>query len=105
MLGKELASNESGVMANLRAILSCRHAVRLINHGSDRRLQFSERVCLRFHLLSCGVCRRYRGQLRVLRNSLQQVQESLDQGTEEMPAIDRERIRRQLLENTSTEEG
>ena len=45
----------------------CRRATLLVSCAMDRRLSFSERVGLRFHLLICACCRRFRRQMIVLR--------------------------------------
>jgi hypothetical protein len=41
-------------------VLTCRHASRLISDALDRPLSWLERLRLRFHLLGCGPCRRFR---------------------------------------------
>lgn len=47
-------------------MLSCREAAQLISEGLDRRLPFWRRVGLRFHVLMCWACRRYKRQLHGL---------------------------------------
>jgi hypothetical protein len=49
---------------------SCKHAARLVSESMDRPLSRRERFSLGFHLLVCGLCRRYRRQLRLMRRLL-----------------------------------
>lgn len=44
-------------------MLSCREATRLVARSMEQRLTWKERLALRFHLMMCDVCRRYRDQL------------------------------------------
>ncbi|MCI0364094.1 MAG: zf-HC2 domain-containing protein [Phycisphaerales bacterium] len=46
---------------------SCQHASRLISESMDRQISGKERLSLRFHLLICSYCRRFRRQLARLR--------------------------------------
>lgn len=52
--------------------LSCREASRLISDELDRPLLRHERIRLRVHLLLCGNCRHFRGQMAVLRAGLRE---------------------------------
>ena len=51
--------------------LSCREASRLISEGMDRRLSFTEKFALRFHLGICDACTRFTRQMKFLRRALQ----------------------------------
>lgn len=48
-------------------MMSCKEAAALMSQGMDRRLGLAERAGLRFHLLICRACSRYREQLAILR--------------------------------------
>jgi predicted anti-sigma-YlaC factor YlaD len=48
-------------------MLTCKEITQLVSDGLDRNLTFLERSLVRFHLLYCVACRRYRRQIRFLR--------------------------------------
>jgi hypothetical protein len=50
---------------------SCRRASRLMSDAMNRTLSPTERVSLGFHLIICTYCRRFRAQIRYLRNLIQ----------------------------------
>lgn len=47
--------------------LRCDGAARLLSDAEDRKLHLDERLALKLHLLICALCRRYRAQLRLLK--------------------------------------
>lgn len=47
-------------------MFSCRQAARLLSESLDRPLPRSKRFALKFHVLICTYCRRYRKQIRLL---------------------------------------
>lgn len=49
---------------------SCRRATLLASNAMDRPLTQRERLALRFHLLICGYCRRFKKQILMLRQVL-----------------------------------
>ena len=49
--------------------LGCREASRLQSQALDRKLPLVQRIGLRMHLLLCKWCRRYRQQIRFLRDA------------------------------------
>ena len=51
-------------------MLTCKEATRLVSEAQDRRLGWSERIGLGFHLLICVWCRRYARQIRFLTRAL-----------------------------------
>ena len=59
-------------LQNVLVILTmrCDQASRLISHSQERRLNTVERWALSLHLLICNVCRKYKGQLTLMRNLL-----------------------------------
>ena len=59
-------------MGALRSVLlsTCRDAAPLISQAMDRGLAAQDRAAVRLHLLICPSCRRYRGQLVMLRRLL-----------------------------------
>lgn len=56
-----------------RTLLACDEASRLISYGLDQPLSLVERTALRFHLMLCPACRRFRRNLRLLRKLLADV--------------------------------
>lgn len=80
-------------------MMSCKHASRLISEAMDRRLTALERLSLRYHLVVCGICRRYRRQLLLIREALMWMKSS--QGGVALPSSlspdARERIRQAIL--------
>lgn len=81
-------------------MLTCKEVAQLVSDSLDRDLSFVERVIVRFHLLYCLACRRYRGQVRFLRTAIRRYLRML----EEAPPADapvlseaaRERLNRAL---------
>ena len=64
-------SSSGGLLRKLRLLsLNCAESARLQSEGLDRNLTRLERLGLRIHLVLCAGCRRYRRQLRLLRNAL-----------------------------------
>jgi hypothetical protein len=51
--------------------MTCRDAAPLISHRMDRPLSAGEDTALHVHLAICPACRRYRGQLVLLRQCIQ----------------------------------
>ena len=82
----------------------CRVLSRLASDSLDRRLGRFERLALRAHLLSCGPCRRYFRQIRLLGPALRRFGaevEPRDDATGPGPALPdevRDRIKRRLAE-------
>ena len=53
--------------------MRCRSAAALISQATDRRLPPEDSAALHVHLVICPACRRYRGQLALLRRVLRLV--------------------------------
>jgi hypothetical protein len=49
---------------------NCRQVTEIVLAGEDRALGFSERLAVRAHLTICTGCRRFQGQLAVMREAL-----------------------------------
>ena len=47
-------------------MLSCKEAAQHVSEGLDRELSFWRRMSLRFHVLMCRACSRYRRQIKAL---------------------------------------
>jgi len=47
--------------------MTCQHATKLLSDAQERPLTDRERIGLRFHVLICSTCRRFRSQLRLMR--------------------------------------
>jgi predicted anti-sigma-YlaC factor YlaD len=54
----------------LLLFLTCREAAPLLSRAMDQALAAQERAALRVHLWICPSCRRYRGQLALIRRVL-----------------------------------
>lgn len=54
-------------------MLTCKQASQLVSQSLDRPLSWSERVQLRFHLLICNACQRFKQQLNQLLKAIQQL--------------------------------
>jgi hypothetical protein len=50
--------------------LRCDQASRLISHSQETPLNRAEQLALSFHLLICRVCRKYKRQLKLMRDVL-----------------------------------
>ncbi len=49
---------------------TCREVHRLVSEGMDRRLSLVERTRMRLHLMVCGACTRFNGQMSLLRRAM-----------------------------------
>jgi hypothetical protein len=49
---------------------TCREVHRLVSEGMDRELSLMERVRMRLHLMVCGACTRFNGQMALLRRAM-----------------------------------
>lgn len=84
-----------------RLNLPCRDISRLISAAQDQRLSRGERFAVRLHLLYCSACRKFKRQIRYMRETLQALQDA-DPVTEAGPGLSpeaRERIKRSLRQN------
>ena len=60
--------------------LKCREAAELTSASMDGDLTRADRWALRLHLMVCTACRRYRRQLRALRQFLERATRQLESG-------------------------
>jgi len=51
-------------------MFNCREVTRLVSESLDRELPLYQRMGLRFHLLMCKFCGRYRKQLLIMRETM-----------------------------------
>ena len=51
-------------------MFNCREVTRLVSVSLDRELPLYQRMGLRFHLLMCKFCGRYRKQLLIMRETM-----------------------------------
>jgi predicted anti-sigma-YlaC factor YlaD len=81
-------------------VLTCEEIAKLVSESLDRDLSFPERVAVRFHLLYCRACARYRRQVAFLRNAMRAYREQLErEGTGALSTLSpaaRERIKQAL---------
>ena len=47
-------------------MISCKRAAELISLSQEEPLRWRQRLALALHLCVCGMCRRFRGQMRLL---------------------------------------
>jgi predicted anti-sigma-YlaC factor YlaD len=52
---------------------TCRDISVLVSRAMDERLGPAERLRIRLHLLMCGACRRFQGQVQLLRTAARAV--------------------------------
>ena len=86
--------------------LRCDQASRLISHSQETPLNRAERLALAFHLLICGVCRKYKCQLKLMRDVLGRLTEPQRYSTMASSLLDkaqsqalRKRISNKIREN------
>ena len=89
-------------MKPLRAIrlvllLTCRDAAPLLSRAMDQALAAPERAALRVHLWICPSCRRYRGQLDLIRRVVSLYRSNmLEVGLKPLPEDAKARVRLEL---------
>ncbi|CDG85831.1 zf-HC2 domain-containing protein [Janthinobacterium agaricidamnosum] len=49
---------------------TCREVHRLVSEGMDRDLSVVEQIRMRLHLVVCGACTRFNGQMWLLRRAM-----------------------------------
>lgn len=49
---------------------TCKEVHRLVSEGMDRELSLVERTRMRLHLMVCGACTRFNGQMALLRRAM-----------------------------------
>ena len=74
-------------------MLSCKDVTRLLSESMDRSLPFGKRIGVRFHLLICKFCARYKRQLVLIRQTARLLVATEDIPGETLSAEARERIR------------
>jgi hypothetical protein len=52
---------------------TCREVHRLVSEGMDRELSLVERTRMRLHLVVCGACTRFNGQMALLRRAMREM--------------------------------
>ena len=71
--------------------LPCEEASRIVSDERDRALSRLEKVALRAHLVSCGRCKRFKTQLKVLHDAADAAQDMPDEARNRIRAtIERE---------------
>ena len=81
-------------------MLSCKDVTKLVSESMDRSLPLGKRVGVRFHLLICRFCERYRRQLLLIRETARNLAHAGEMPGEPFPETlspeARERIRKSL---------
>ena len=85
-------------------MLICKGASQLISQSIDRALTRRERLALRFHLLICDVCKRFRKQLVIISAAVSRMRNSAEDPEIQMPPEVRQRIAN-LIEPTGSAES
>ena len=65
-------------------MLACKDVTRLVSQSMDASLPVGKRIGVRFHLLICKLCARYRQQLLLIRETVRRLVES--EGTAAQPS-------------------
>jgi hypothetical protein len=82
---------------NRLLFFTCREAAPLLSRAMDQVLSAQDRLALRIHLWICPSCRRYRGQLALIRRVLAAYREHLLRAcVSPLPEHARMRIRSEL---------
>jgi len=78
---------------------TCREVARDVSESLDRKLPFWTRIGLWFHLAMCGICRRYVGQMRLLRRAIRMHLDKEHPSDPKLPEETRERIKKKMRES------
>lgn len=86
-------------------MINCQEATRLISESRDRELTFGERVSLRFHVLMCHLCNRFRKTVDFLGLQASHYAEADDNLDDSVCLTDsaKERIRQALADDSQGE--
>jgi len=79
-------------------IFSCKQISRLISESMDRKLPLSRRMGIRFHLMMCNLCRRYKKQLLFIRSLVKKNDLKNEFFCQALPDDARKRIKKELIE-------
>ena len=82
-------------------VFSCKQTSQMISLSLDEQLPLSKRMGIRFHLMMCVLCRRYRKQLLAIRALLRMEQE--DAGTAALSTEARQRLEKKIKEAVAKE--
>lgn len=76
-------------------MLTCKEISKLVSDGIDRQLPFGNRLLIRFHLLYCVACRRFRRQIEFLRSAGRRYSHDLEgEAPEHLPGLSEDARRR-----------
>ena len=83
-------------------MFSCKQISAMISESMDRKLPFSQRMGIRFHLMMCKLCTSYQKQLFFIREVLHSSRESSESNTASsgLSPEGRKRIKKDLLDKT-----
>ena len=77
-------------------MFSCKKITSMISESMDRDQSLYKRMGIRFHLMMCALCRRYRKQLLFIRSVLQQSDGVEDIFCQSLPSDARKRIEEKI---------
>jgi len=79
-------------------MLTCRQASQLISESLDRRLTFSDRLKIRFHLFICDACNRFNIQIEQLCAAIKILtRETENDSSIALPSDAKARIRKEII--------
>ncbi len=70
----------------------------MISKSMDQKLPLYQRMGIRFHLMMCALCRRYKQQLLFIRSVLHRNNETKEKDCQSLPADARKRIEKKLTD-------
>ncbi|WP_292838906.1 zf-HC2 domain-containing protein [Methylotenera sp.] len=81
----------------MKFMLNCKQASQLISQSLENPLSSSKRIKLKFHLLLCAACTRFRQQLRLINNATKRIRlETENDDTLQLPLESKTRIFQQI---------
>ena len=86
-------------------MFNCRHIARLVSESMDRKLPPGRRLGVRFHLLMCRHCARYKKQLQLMRRLIRgQASADAEYFSTAMDEQAKERLRRLIDKKNQTKD-
>jgi len=80
-------------------IFNCRHVARLVSESMDHKLSPGRRLGVRFHLLMCRHCARYKKQLHFIRRLISDQSSKLNDPSLTMDESAKKRLRQIIAKN------
>jgi len=77
-------------------MLNCRQVTRLVSKSMDGRLRWHQRLAVRIHFLYCVWCRRYAGQIQLLRKAARGLGHETEVSPSKLSEDAKEKIQKRL---------